>query len=64
MLSPNLLSTDMTYRRSFNEAVLTLQETGVISRLQTKWWTEKRDGGKCKVGTQVKHFFKLSQHSV
>ena len=40
---------DSTYRRSFNEAVLQLQETGVLSQLQRKWWEEKRGGGACMV---------------
>ncbi|XP_055904035.1 glutamate receptor ionotropic, kainate 2 isoform X1 [Eupeodes corollae] len=35
------------YRDILSQAVLELQEQGVLSKLKTKWWKEKRGGGAC-----------------
>jgi glutamate receptor, ionotropic, invertebrate len=44
-----------------SEAVLKLQETGELTRMKTKWWKEKRGGGKCDVDSYFtfKHKYKL-----
>ncbi|XP_076658018.1 glutamate receptor ionotropic, kainate 2 isoform X2 [Halictus rubicundus] len=36
------------YRHPLNAAVLKLQQSGMITELKKKWWTEKRGGGKCQ----------------
>ncbi|XP_011138744.1 glutamate receptor ionotropic, kainate 2-like isoform X1 [Harpegnathos saltator] len=36
------------YRHSMNKAVLQLSESGKITELKNKWWTQKRGGGKCR----------------
>ncbi|XP_076624322.1 glutamate receptor ionotropic, kainate 2 isoform X1 [Colletes latitarsis] len=36
------------YRHALNTAVLKLQQSGLITELKTKWWTQKRGGGKCR----------------
>ncbi|XP_053993470.1 glutamate receptor ionotropic, kainate 2-like [Hylaeus volcanicus] len=36
------------YRHPLNSAVLKLQQSGLITELKTKWWTQKRGGGKCQ----------------
>lgn len=41
---------DSSYRHSLNTAILKLQESGRITELKKKWWTQKRGGGKCEVG--------------
>ncbi|XP_067617877.1 glutamate receptor ionotropic, kainate 2 isoform X2 [Eurosta solidaginis] len=35
------------YRDILSQAVLELQEQGVLSKMKTKWWKEKRGGGAC-----------------
>lgn len=35
------------YRKAFNEAILKMQEMGVLHRLKKKWWTEMNGGGQC-----------------
>ncbi|XP_055610691.1 glutamate receptor ionotropic, kainate 2 isoform X2 [Uranotaenia lowii] len=35
------------YRSALSEAVLRLQEQGVLTSLKRKWWNEKRGGGAC-----------------
>lgn len=40
---------DAFYRSDLTRAVLKLQENGVISELQTKWWKQKRGGDICDV---------------
>uniref|UniRef100_A0A182X5A4 Uncharacterized protein n=1 Tax=Anopheles quadriannulatus TaxID=34691 RepID=A0A182X5A4_ANOQN len=35
------------YRSALSEAVLRLQEQGVLTSLKRKWWKEKRGGGAC-----------------
>jgi len=40
---------DSTYRTLFNTALLQLSESGIITELKKKWWTQKRGGGKCRV---------------
>ncbi|XP_076391777.1 glutamate receptor ionotropic, kainate 2 isoform X2 [Megachile rotundata] len=39
---------DAPYRHALNTAVLKLQQSGLITELKTKWWTQKRGGGKCR----------------
>ncbi|XP_029035815.1 glutamate receptor ionotropic, kainate 2-like isoform X2 [Osmia bicornis bicornis] len=39
---------DSPYRHALNTAVLKLQQSGLITELKTKWWTQKRGGGKCR----------------
>ncbi|XP_031827369.1 glutamate receptor ionotropic, kainate 2 isoform X2 [Nomia melanderi] len=36
------------YRHALNTAVLKLQQSGLITELKKKWWTQKRGGGKCR----------------
>ncbi|XP_076245602.1 glutamate receptor ionotropic, kainate 2 [Calliopsis andreniformis] len=36
------------YRHALNTAVLKLQQSGLITELKTKWWTQKRGGGRCR----------------
>lgn len=38
------------YRDILSQAVLELQEQGVLAKLKTKWWKEKRGGGACSQG--------------
>lgn len=40
---------DSPYRHSLNTAVLKLQQSGLITELKKKWWTQKRGGGTCRV---------------
>ncbi|CAH1183231.1 unnamed protein product [Phaedon cochleariae] len=40
------------YRKSINEAILKMQEMGILHRLKDKWWKEMNGGGKC---TKDKH---------
>ncbi|KAF7285568.1 hypothetical protein GWI33_010478 [Rhynchophorus ferrugineus] len=42
------MTANFQYRKAFNEAILKMQEMGLLSRLKTKWWTEMNGGGKCK----------------
>ncbi|XP_018367721.1 PREDICTED: glutamate receptor ionotropic, kainate 2-like [Trachymyrmex cornetzi] len=35
------------YLHNINSAVLMLSERGIIQQIKTKWWTQKRGGGKC-----------------
>ncbi|XP_017849652.1 glutamate receptor ionotropic, kainate 2 isoform X2 [Drosophila busckii] len=35
------------YRDMLSQAVLELQEQGVLTKMKTKWWKEKRGGGAC-----------------
>ncbi|TDG50512.1 hypothetical protein AWZ03_003101 [Drosophila navojoa] len=39
------------YRTAINSVILKLQEEGKLHILKTKWWKEKRGGGKCRVET-------------
>ncbi|XP_047363593.1 glutamate receptor ionotropic, kainate 2-like isoform X4 [Vespa velutina] len=41
---------DSSYRHQLNTAILKLQESGRITELKKKWWTQKRGGGKCEEG--------------
>ena len=43
------LPADSPYRSALSEAVLRLQEQGVLTSLKRKWWKEKRGGGACSV---------------
>ncbi|KAG5316711.1 GRIK2 protein, partial [Acromyrmex insinuator] len=36
------------YLHNINSAVLMLSERGIIQQIKTKWWTQKRGGGKCQ----------------
>ncbi|CAL4124065.1 unnamed protein product, partial [Meganyctiphanes norvegica] len=36
------------YRTAINAAVLQLQEKGTLQTLKTRWWKERRGGGKCR----------------
>ncbi|XP_014608313.1 PREDICTED: glutamate receptor ionotropic, kainate 2-like [Polistes canadensis] len=38
------------YRHQLNTAILKLQESGRVTELKKKWWTQKRGGGKCEEG--------------
>jgi len=38
-----------SYRTDLCGAILKLQENGVISELQNKWWKQKRGGDTCDV---------------
>lgn len=44
-----ILITDASYRMDLCRAILQLQENGVISELQNKWWKQKRGGDTCDV---------------
>lgn len=44
--------TDWPYRDTLSQAVLELQEQGVLTKMKTKWWKEKRGGGACSVSVQ------------
>ncbi|XP_034487556.1 glutamate receptor ionotropic, kainate 2 isoform X2 [Drosophila innubila] len=35
------------YRDVLSQAILELQEQGVLTKMKTKWWKEKRGGGAC-----------------
>ncbi|XP_059218524.1 glutamate receptor ionotropic, kainate 3 isoform X2 [Stomoxys calcitrans] len=35
------------YRDILSQAVLELQEQGILTKMKTKWWKEKRGGGAC-----------------
>ncbi|XP_030369659.1 glutamate receptor ionotropic, kainate 2 isoform X2 [Scaptodrosophila lebanonensis] len=35
------------YRDTLSQAILELQEQGVLTKMKTKWWKEKRGGGAC-----------------
>ncbi|XP_059218526.1 glutamate receptor ionotropic, kainate 3 isoform X4 [Stomoxys calcitrans] len=37
------------YRDILSQAVLELQEQGILTKMKTKWWKEKRGGGACAV---------------
>ncbi|EZA54442.1 Glutamate receptor, ionotropic kainate, partial [Ooceraea biroi] len=39
---------DSPYRNLLNTAILKLSESGIITELKKKWWTQKRGGGKCR----------------
>ncbi|KAI4498716.1 hypothetical protein M0802_006183 [Mischocyttarus mexicanus] len=41
---------DSLYRHQLNTAILKLQESGRVTELKKKWWTQKRGGGKCEEG--------------
>lgn len=43
-----VILTDWPYRDKFNNALLELQEQGVLARLKNKWWNEV-GAGVCKV---------------
>lgn len=46
---------DSPYRAVLSEAVLTLQESGVLHKLKDRWWKEKKDGNtSCEVKEQQK----------
>lgn len=46
---------DALYRKSINEAILKMQESGKLHRLKEKWWKEMNGGGQC----QVRQFHKF-----
>ncbi|KAB0791738.1 hypothetical protein PPYR_03538 [Photinus pyralis] len=39
---------DSEYRHLLSTAILELQESGKLAQLKTKWWKEKRGGGRCE----------------
>ncbi|CAG9764243.1 unnamed protein product [Ceutorhynchus assimilis] len=41
------MTANFQYRKSFNEAILKMQEGGVLDLLKNKWWKEMNGGGKC-----------------
>lgn len=47
--------TDSPYRTSINEAILRLQENGILRKLKDKWWKQERGGGQCNVSAF--HYF-------
>ena len=38
------------YKNLLDSAILQLQEGGVLFKLKTKWWKQKRGGGACVNG--------------
>ena len=42
---------DSWYRNELSTAVLHLQESGMLTKLQTKWWKESSGGGACDVSS-------------
>ncbi|XP_074099238.1 kainate-type ionotropic glutamate receptor subunit 1D isoform X7 [Cotesia typhae] len=40
------------YRTAISSAILKLQEEGKLHTLKTRWWKEKRGGGKCREDNQ------------
>lgn len=52
----NICFSDSPSRKRINEAILKLQEMGVLLRLKDKWWKEMNGGGQCKVS----NYFHLS----
>lgn len=46
---------DSPYRAVLSEAILTLQEKGILHKLKDRWWKEKKDGNtSCEVKEQQK----------
>ncbi|ERL88363.1 hypothetical protein D910_05750, partial [Dendroctonus ponderosae] len=41
------MTANFQHRKLFNEAILKMQEMGVLHRLKNKWWRERNGGGKC-----------------
>lgn len=48
-MNDNQIVSDSPYRHPLNTAVLKLQQSGLITELKKKWWTQKRGGGRCRV---------------
>lgn len=38
---------DAPYRNALSQAIVKLQESGVLASLKIKWWKEDRGGGSC-----------------
>ena len=38
---------DSPYLRPLSQAILKLQESGILHSLKDKWWKQKRGGGAC-----------------
>ena len=51
------MRSDSPYKPLIDGAILRMQEGGTFFKLNTKWWKQKRGGGKCvgiaKTGTKV-----------
>ncbi|XP_055907336.1 glutamate receptor ionotropic, kainate 2-like isoform X2 [Eupeodes corollae] len=48
------------YRDVLSLAILELQEQGVLAKMKTKWWKEKRGGGACSANNEI-YFFRVQQ---
>lgn len=42
---------DWQYQAELSEGILRLQEKGILAELHTKWWKERKGGGRCSVST-------------
>ena len=55
------MRSDSPYKPLIDGAILRMQEGGTFFKLNTKWWKQKRGGGKCvgiaKTGTKVWNSF-------
>lgn len=46
---------DSPYLRPLSQAILKLQESGVLHQLKDRWWKQKRGGGACADDAKVSH---------
>jgi hypothetical protein len=56
IITEDMIIADSTYRTLFNTALLKLSESGIITELKKKWWTQKRGGGKCRVRRKTNRY--------
>lgn len=52
---------DSPFRTAISGAILKLQEEGKLHILKTRWWKEKKGGGKCRVSLSIVYFKGLCQ---
>lgn len=45
------LFVDYEHYGELSKAVLLLQEQGILDKIQTRWWKQKKGGGACTVRT-------------
>lgn len=50
---------DSPYLRPLSQAILKLQESGVLHQLKDRWWKQKRGGGACADDAKVCHSFAI-----
>lgn len=50
------------YYHVLSEAILELQEKGVLDELHKTWWKSKRGGGKCQVGIRSVRYSKSNEN--